>query len=129
MLVFLNPGRNAASPKKYREGGTAKAADLQTVCSVGPPTVSDTSFPTDQFSVGDDYVLFLALSTEIGLTNRKEKPLRSCSLTTASVRFQRAFVSFSGRGRCFHSTSVWLFRCCQFVALLSEQEVRLVFSL
>src|SRR5271169_3624877 len=87
MLVFLNPGRNAASPKKYQEGGTAKAADLQTVCSVGPPTVSDTSFPTDQFSVGGDYVLFLALSTEIGLTNRKEKPLRSCGLTTASSAF------------------------------------------
>jgi hypothetical protein len=89
------------------------AADLQMACSVGPPTASDTSIPTDQFSVGGDYVLILALPTEIGLTNRKEKPLRSGSLTTACLPFQRALVFFRGRGRCFSSTSVWLWLCCQ----------------
>ena len=52
------------------------AADLQIACSVGPPTVSDTSFsPTDEFSVGGDYVLILTLPTKIGLTNGKEKNL------------------------------------------------------
>ena len=40
------------------------AADLQMVCSVGPPTASDTSIPTDQFSVGWDYVLILTLPAE-----------------------------------------------------------------
>jgi hypothetical protein len=89
------------------------AADLQIACSVGPPTGSDTSIPTDQFSVGGDYVLILALPTEIGFTNRKEKPLRSGSLTTACLRFQRALVFFRGRGRCFSSTSVWPWLCCQ----------------
>ena len=77
------------------------AADLQIACSVGPPTVSDTSIPTDQFSVGGDYVLFLALSTEIGLTNRKEKLLQFGSLTSAFLRLQRVFVSFSGTGQPF----------------------------
>ena len=114
MLVFLNLDRNAASPKKYREGGTAKAADLQTVCSVGPPTVSDTSFPTDQFSVGGDYVLFLALSTEIGLTNRKEKLSQFGSLTTAFLHFPRAFASFLGTGRLF--PECW----CSVVPVLSD---------
>jgi hypothetical protein len=50
------------------------AADLQIVCSVGPPTVSDTGIPTDYFSVNGDYVLFLALPTKNGFTNRKAKP-------------------------------------------------------
>jgi hypothetical protein len=63
-------------------------------CSVGPPTGSDTSIPTDQFSVGGDYVLILALPTEIGFTNRKEKPLRSGSLTTACLPFQRTLLLF-----------------------------------
>ena len=48
------------------------AADLQIECSVGPPTLSDTSIPTDQFSVGGDYVLILALST---LPTERGKPL------------------------------------------------------
>ena len=86
------------------------AADLQIACSVGPPTGSDTSIPTDQFSVGGDYVLILALPTEIGFTNRKEKPLRFGSLTNASLRPQRALMSFSWTGgRCFRSTgSIWV---------------------
>ena len=74
------------------------AADLQMACSVGPPTGSDTSIPTDQFSVGGDYVLILALPTEIGFTNRKEKPLRFGSLTNASLRPQRAFDVFFQEG-------------------------------
>jgi len=45
MLVFFSRGWNAVSADKYGEGGTATAADLQIACSLGPPTVSDTSFP------------------------------------------------------------------------------------
>jgi hypothetical protein len=54
MLVFSRRGRNAASADKYGEGGTATAADLQIACSLGPPTVPDTSFspPTNSVSVG-----------------------------------------------------------------------------
>jgi hypothetical protein len=54
MLAFLSRGRNAASADEYGEGGTATAADLRRECSLGPPTVPDTSFspPTNSVSVG-----------------------------------------------------------------------------
>ena len=64
LLVLLIRGRNAVSAAKFHEGGTATAADLLIACSLGPPTVSDTSIPTDQFSVGGDYVLILTLPAE-----------------------------------------------------------------
>jgi hypothetical protein len=42
-------------------------------CSAGPPTMSDTGIPTDQNSVGGDYVLILASSTKIRLANKNEE--------------------------------------------------------
>jgi hypothetical protein len=44
LLGLAVGGRVAALAEKQREGGAARAADL-TVCSVGPPTVSDTGNP------------------------------------------------------------------------------------
>jgi hypothetical protein len=42
-------------------------------CSAGPPTVSDTGIPTDQSSVGGDYVLILASPTKINVANKNEE--------------------------------------------------------
>jgi hypothetical protein len=83
------------------------AADLQMACSVGPPTGSDTSIPTDQFSVGGDYVLILAVPTGIGFTNRKEKPLIR-QFNDRVPRLSTHLGAFRRRGRCFSSTWVWL---------------------
>ena len=44
---------------------------------------------------------FKLRNVPVAVTNRKEKLLRFGSLATASLRLQRAFVSFSGAGSLF----------------------------
>jgi len=85
---------------------TAKAAPLQRPtyklrAALVPRPCLTLAFPTDQFSVGGDYVRILALATKICLTNKNEKPLRFGNLMIASLGLRRVFVSFSGTGRLF----------------------------
>ena len=49
----------SAAVRRNRGGSTTLVAGPRIVCSVGPPTVSDTVSPPDDHNVGGDYVLIL----------------------------------------------------------------------
>jgi hypothetical protein len=97
--------------EKYDESDPTIVARPQMDCSAGPPTVSDTGIPTDQNSVGGDYVLILASSTKIRLANKNEQ----------------AFCAQQYVRTCWHSRSSCLFlddRCFPRRALLRHLTVR-----
>jgi hypothetical protein len=62
--------------EKTWRGDAALAARLQTVCSAGPPTVSDTDIPTNEGNVGGDYVVILAPCQQklVSPTETKRRP-------------------------------------------------------
>jgi hypothetical protein len=73
---FSGRSRSCAEVEKHERGDAAVAARLETVCSVGPPTVSDTDIPTDEGNVGGDYVRILAPCQQklVAPTGTKRRP-------------------------------------------------------
>ena len=99
-LVFSIRNVGSAVKRRARAGSTSFVAGFRTACSVGPPTVSRTISPPDQFSVGGNYVLILTHYTNLFFTNRTGKLSQFGSLTTAVLRVPPAFAPFWRRGGC-----------------------------
>ena len=115
---LLVRGRAVAAGEKQHKGPAATAADLKRCAALIPRPCLTRVIPTDQTSVGSDFVLISALATKIGFTKRYEKTFVIWSLIDRiRPRSTQLRVFFETRRRLLLPGVFCYGRVCQFAVL------------